>query len=419
MVKRLITYLRSKELLVYLSMAFAFLLPFAHLLVVTLIFTLIARLIQGGFNFKQLVAGQKAIIVVLLFFYLLHLAGLSHTQNLYSGWFDVKTKVLFLLFVFVYTFPQFKDSAIKMIMYAFIAGLCTASISCLLYASYIYLTEHRNTFFYQDFAVFLHPAYFSLYINFAITWVISLFLNRTILLTRTEKKRLFLSIAFLTIVVILLSSKLGLITLFLIYFIFTIYYIITRKFYVTGVVTVILLIAGAVLIAQLPYVKSRMDNAVEAVQKQNKCNHSESESTAVRLLIWQACNKIIAQHFWFGVGTGDTQDTLLYTYQQEGMTGAYDHNLNAHNQYYQEFIALGLWGFIGVLLLLVIPLYHAVSSKNAILINLVLLLMVNFLTESMLETQAGVAFFAFFVAIFGFGKLTNTGARFTLTNTNS
>ena len=73
---------------------------------------------------------------------------------------------------------------------------------------------------------------------------------------------------------------------------------------------------------------------------------TSSESTTVRVLIWQQCLTLIQNNFLFGVSVGDTNDALYLAYEQNGLIGALDHKLNAHNQFFQTFIGLGVIGFM-------------------------------------------------------------------------
>ena len=67
---------------------------------------------------------------------------------------------------------------------------------------------------------------------------------------------------------------------------------------------------------------------------------------------------IIKKNFIFGVGTGDTQDSLNNRYLLNGYTDSFKHKLNAHNQYLETFIAIGLIGFSGLISLLIIPIVY-------------------------------------------------------------
>ena len=91
-------------------------------------------------------------------------------------------------------------------------------------------------------------------------------------------------------------------------------------------------------------------------------------------------------------------------YQQLGYTGAYSHKLNAHNQFLQTGIALGIIGILFLIITLVLPAYISWQQNNYFYVCLIVLLSFNFLTESMLETQSGVMFYAFLSSLLFFRK---------------
>ncbi|HRD40798.1 MAG TPA: O-antigen ligase family protein, partial [Bacteroidia bacterium] len=81
----------------------------------------------------------------------------------------------------------------------------------------------------------------------------------------------------------------------------------------------------------------RLSNAFKTASSAN-VDKTSVESTAVRMLIWGESMEIIKNNFWWGVGVGDANDVLQAAYKEHGLTGALEHNLNTHNQYFQTFI---------------------------------------------------------------------------------
>jgi O-antigen ligase len=100
-----------------------------------------------------------------------------------------------------------------------------------------------------------------------------------------------------------------------------------------------------------------------------------------------------------GVGTGDLHAALDDKYRKYGMTGALNSHLNAHSQYFQTFIVLGLPGILTLVLMLLVPAAGAVKTRTWPLFFFILLFAINILVESMLELEAGVLFFSFFYSL--------------------
>jgi O-antigen ligase len=119
-------------------------------------------------------------------------------------------------------------------------------------------------------------------------------------------------------------------------------------------------------------------------------------STNIRIIIWKSSVHLIKENFWFGVGTGDVTDELVKDYSNNSFNIGIKKRYNAHNQYLQVWLAYGLVGFS--LFTLSFAMYWQMAIKNFDVIYLIFLLIMTivFLTESYLQTQSGVVFFAFF-----------------------
>lgn len=77
---------------------------------------------------------------------------------------------------------------------------------------------------------------------------------------------------------------------------------------------------------------------------------------------------------------------------------------NFHNQYFQVFAELGIFGIIILVLILIFNLKKAIKSKDFIHIAFAVLMISLFLTESFLWRQRGVMFFTLFYCLFNSTK---------------
>ncbi|MGL4599227.1 MAG: O-antigen ligase family protein, partial [Bacteroidia bacterium] len=203
-------------------------------------------------------------------------------------------------------------------------------------------------------------------------------------------------VLFFAIIIFLLSSKLGILSMLLIFAGYIVYAIIRFKRYVVGLAAFFLLIAGFFLaINSFPEMAGRLQRMTAIFNASAEpINPAETESSKVRLLIWSAGLDIATSQPFFGQGTGDVQHALNHEYEKRGMTGAREKELNAHSQLLQTTLALG---FLGLLLLLINVLGTAIWGLRkqvgfAVLFSL--LFFVNILPESMFQVQAGVLFFS-------------------------
>ena len=111
---------------------------------------------------------------------------------------------------------------------------------------------------------------------------------------------------------------------------------------------------------------------------------------------WSAALRLIKENFWTGLGNGDTKEALTEKYNELGYNKAAELRLNAHNQYLETFLALGISGFLVLSVLLFAPLFFSHGNLDFLLRFFIFIFAVNFLFESMFNTQAGMIFFMFF-----------------------
>lgn len=166
---------------------------------------------------------------------------------------------------------------------------------------------------------------------------------------------------------------------------------------VTGLVGSFLL--GLVLYSTTDYVHERVGQVVNALVG-DAPTEDAANSTDDRRLVWRAAGALISEQPWFGVGTGDVKDEMLRAYAERGYVDPLTKKLNAHDQYLNTAVALGLAGAAILILMIVVPLVFAFRQKDKLLIYFLLLNSLNWLVESMLEVQAGVMFFAFFAWLY-------------------
>jgi len=117
-----------------------------------------------------------------------------------------------------------------------------------------------------------------------------------------------------------------------------------------------------------------------------------------RMVYWQVAMEIIEENFLFGVGTGDVKEAFKETYAK----GYYDLDekywLRAHNQFLTFFVSFGVFGLAYFIFFFVQAFRY--NRKSYLAWAITLLAFLSCITEDTLETQAGVAFFGFFLALF-------------------
>ena len=115
-----------------------------------------------------------------------------------------------------------------------------------------------------------------------------------------------------------------------------------------------------------------------------------------RLEYWKYAFHIVRENLIFGVGTGDVQRSFDEIYIREHTNLNEIYQLRAHNQYMTVFVALGIIGF---LVFILFCFYPFIQSENVLFKIFWVIILLSFLTEDTLETQAGVSFAVFFYCI--------------------
>lgn len=373
----------------YLFLLLAFIIPLERKLIPPIIILLfVSSLLNGSFKFKE-----KKGILALALLYVTYVVGLIYSSNLKYGLFDIEVKLSLLLFPLVFFVSKIEMKKVAdNILNSFIDGCFVASVLSLVSAAIqYYLYSDINSFFYGELALYGHSSYMALFLCFssALIYIKNIKQGNKI---SFPKKDLFL-LALFSLIIFFLVSKTGIISILLIHFGFIGYLIIKNKLYLKG--TVALVLISTLLFAgykAFPEVNNRFNELFSTVFSESKELNSTS---SIRTAIWKTSLNILTEHP-FGVGTGDVKDVLVENYVKSGLDYAAEKELNAHNQFLQIALATGILGLLVLMIMIFYPLYYAIKNKHIIYMVFLGLVMINFLTEAMLETLAGVVFFAFF-----------------------
>ncbi len=374
----------------------AFSLPFKFLVNAFIVMALLVWFFTGGPKALFVHNRFTKILLAILGFYVLHALAFFYAQNIQESFFALEVKISFLVFPIIfftgnYTWPQ-----MKFFLKCFVWGCLLCCLLCIGRAAYLTVTENETYFFYERLSWFQHPSYLSMYLTFCCVAILqknifSRLINGLVLL-------------FFTCFVLMLSSKTGIAIHFLFLVLVGVSHFLKKGSYMN---VAWFSLAAFVVIASVIYfvepVKQRFQNVVNAFSAET-VDKTATESTAVRMLIWKEARKIMKESPFLGVSPGDANDKLYEAYRVNGLTGAYDKKLNAHSQYFQTGVGLGVVGIISLALMFAFP---VVNRPRRLLLFFLLITAVNFLTESMLQTMAGSIFFGYFYALLCFDKELN------------
>ncbi len=386
-----------------LFLAFGFSLPFIHscpkvpfvsyLGLAWLLAWLLTR------SYRQISFRQTWQFTVLLpVLYLLYLAGMLWTANTAAGWFDLQVKAGLLGIPVMLMAMRPGKKLLQRAELTFVAGVLLSTFITV--ALKLVAGHGTGRFYYISLGkpMGLHPTYYGMMTGLAV-----LFLAFRLYRARHEwpdwKKRLSLAaLAWLVVFFFLLASRgclvAGLVIGSIAWARFT--FIGNLKKGLGMIAAAILLMAGLYFL--FPYPFQRMANATRWVQPEQRKDYKNSAT--VRLAIWEAAVQATADNLPFGAGTGDAKDILGEKFRQEGKEVLFEKKLNAHNQFLQTTIAIGLPGLLVLLLALGWPAWLAWKKRQWLFFYWLMLIGINMLFESTLEVQAGVLFISYFYPFF-------------------
>jgi len=143
--------------------------------------------------------------------------------------------------------------------------------------------------------------------------------------------------------------------------------------------------------------------AIWEIDAYKKGFNNYGSSITQRFEFLKTAKHIIKDNFWFGVGTGDVQDSFNIYYELNNSPLPEKNRLRAHNQYVTFLLTFGIVGFIIIVFSLFYPVFKSNLNPKYFLIILLAIVLLSFFNEDTLETQIGVTFFSYFYSLFLFG----------------
>ncbi len=380
--------------------AFLLLLPLGILHNLALGLWLLSFILIGDFrlNIKSVLKNKFSFISVS--FFLLYLIYYLISQNKIEAGIAIEMKASFLVFPILFFSHSYSYIEIKKILLSFIVGCIGACLFCISRACYYYLLKDENVFFYTEFSILLHPSYAAMY------YVLSILITLLYLpewLNSNNYKFIIIGFIFLilTTCIFLCASKMGLLTYLLLIPICMIYLLLkAKKIKLLLLLSILFLVTFTLAYRYFPEPFSRIKAALSVTKSTESIDKNATESTAVRILVWTEALEIIKNNIWLGVSPGDANEALYKGYKEKDLTGALEKKLNAHNEFLQIGIGMGLVGLTVLILMFIWGTYKAIQNKNLLLGLFIVLLLLNFLVESMLQRQSGTLFFVSFLCLF-------------------
>lgn len=317
--------------------------------------------------------------------------------------FELEKKIPFLLIPLFFSVVDVKNTLPK-IMKLVAFGASFIGVSLLLYAGFQFIqSANSDVFYYHNLlrVVCGNAIYYSLFFCIALLFAFELLI--------TDKKRVYIfPITLLTVVILLLSSKLFTLLLVLIF----LYYALTQvKTIAFKTSLIVVFIVGLVFSFQKiseRFKEIDRTNLLETKQSINPATTFDGFSLRKELIALGL--ELKAEHssqMFIGLGPGICQEKLnqklidkqFYTGENAQIKSGF-YNYNFHNQYLQTLLETGWIGFIALVIMLLTPFLIIEKDHRRIVFFINGLFLFGFLTESFLSRQMGIVSYLSFNSLF-------------------
>lgn len=403
--------------------ALAFTLPFGfHAKNIFIIILVLIFFIKIFILEEPLIFIEKSVLIIIISYFLFHFVGLIYSDNLNKGLNNILKKLDLLIIPLLVNFNiKILKPKIFKILVSFISGLTIAILISLLFAGLKFkFYGDTSFFFYHNLSSYInqHSTYFSIQVAFASVLII-LFLFTWFKNLSFLKRTSFLLLFILFQVFLFLLSSKSVIIIYCIIINFLLFYSLIRNNLRKALVWIMCFnFLFIVVLWKIPQTNSRFKEIMsinfEAVTQNQYTITTKYTALTFRATIWKFLLQSMHQcnNWILGEGTGDWQAVLEKEYVKNNVfLGIKDQRnangflgANAHNQYLQALLMLGVVGLLLLLLSFFVPLALAIKRKNYLFLIFITFVIFCSFTESTLETNKCILFYAFFNSLLFFSE---------------
>lgn len=334
--------------------------------------------------------------------YIAYVVGLLWTENFQNAERELVRKIVLLACpagVFL-LFQKIRSKDFKLIFHLFVVACICLSVICYANAignimrtgslTVVELTEREYyyfTYLHLTQAVNIEPIYMSLFCNFCImALLVEGFRNRWLNA---------ITIVYLAVFLLFINAKIGLVALVVIAVLFLFFKLKSRTAALLAGVGLITLILTIVLNAS--FLANRFKVSTEFNFSEGYAG--EWNSVSQRIAIWTCAADAAKKTFPWGNGTGDGQTALEDSYRKFNYYRGHQDNINAHSEFFQTQLDLGIVGNILLFVILVVPFYNAIKNKEFLMLAFIITITLYLLVEVVFARRHGVMFFSLFYAL--------------------
>ncbi len=148
--------------------------------------------------------------------------------------------------------------------------------------------------------------------------------------------------------------------------------------------------------------RRRFDEIAYEIGQYRALDRANGHSVTMRLEYKKIALHLLREHWWSGVGTGDTQVSFSAAHARKNNGLDPQWWLRAHDQYLTWAVSFGVFGLAWILFSLIWPAWKLGAWRHGLFLAWAILFGLSNLSNDTVETQAGATFFAFYYALFVF-----------------
>ncbi len=352
---------------------------------------------------KKNIFDNKIVLLFPLYFVLMTIS-LLYTDNISYGLTLLQRSLALLLFPLIFLFVKEDASTVKKLFNFLHIGLLVSFIinfSIAIYSSmstikdfisfnvsieeaYSFIDSLRygwNYFIGAEFSKLINPSYTSLYILLVLSYYLK---------NKLESRQQVFTVFIMFLYLFLLASRVA----YFILMIISVLLIFNIKDKSKKYTMSLLFFLGLIVFLNNP----RVFDFYSTIKESNKTfGYENITAQQSRILIWDASFQLIKEAPLLGYGIGDAEDALIEKYKELNYIQNYINQYNAHNQFLQTFLQIGVVGFGVLSSIFIILAINMRRSRNEFSVFLILLISLFF--ESMLVRFNGIVFFSIIIPL--------------------
>ena len=276
----------------------------------------------------------------------------------------------------------------------FIYAVCIFSFLGLIKVLLAFYLDLESKISYQSFSQYLkiHSTYFALLTTLAFCFSVNFSLR--IKNSLGEKIKYFLISTYLIFILCLLAVRIAFISSLLLMLIILIRELLINKNKLGFVYIGLLFFSSFFIISDFGYSSIRIKNLFI----NNQADRSDTEN---RIVLWKNAYCAIenSPSQILGAGLSNSQELLNMCYEESKFFGL-ESEYNTHNQFLQTWLETGYLGLLLFFSILFYLAYQAFRKNNYLLLLTLIIFVLFFSTESILERQLGITVFLSFSLLF-------------------